>query len=48
MVFEWVLGGLPQRTFNIERWVSYSHRLQNFPPLRGTGLQALAFSNALS
>ena len=32
-VFEWGLGGLPQRTFNIERWVDHSRRLQNFPLL---------------
>ena len=47
-MFEWGLGGLPQRTFNIERWVSHSRRLQNLPPVQGTGIQALAFSNALA
>ncbi|KAF8670115.1 hypothetical protein AX14_005943 [Amanita brunnescens Koide BX004] len=47
-VFEWGLGGIPRRTFNIQRWVDHSRSLQNLPPLRGTGLQALAFSNALA
>ncbi|KAF8702665.1 hypothetical protein AX14_014355 [Amanita brunnescens Koide BX004] len=47
-VFDWALGGLPQWTYNIQGWVNHSRRLQNFPPTRGTGLQALAFSNALS
>ncbi|KAF8671904.1 hypothetical protein AX14_005634 [Amanita brunnescens Koide BX004] len=47
-VFEWGLGGIPRRTFNIQRWVDHSRSLQNLPLIRGTGLQALAFSNALA
>ena len=47
-VFNWALGGLPQRTYNIREWVNHSRQLQNLPPTRGTGLQALAFSNTLT
>ncbi|KAF8645286.1 hypothetical protein AX14_009268, partial [Amanita brunnescens Koide BX004] len=47
-VFEWGLGGIPRRTFNIQRWVDHSRSLQNLPPIRGMGLQATAFSNALA